>query len=102
MFSLVAIFIVRNDFRDGGIDFGVRFIAGTRIDGAVTIGERNVFVGQASIGTPPQDLKFRGEKTELLIGNDNTFREFVTINRGTAGGGDGATAPLGILVSNSI
>src|SRR6266849_1551467 len=59
----------------------------TRIEGAVTIGERNVFVGQASIGTPPQDLKFRGEKTELVIGNDNTFREFVTINRGTAGGG---------------
>jgi UDP-N-acetylglucosamine acyltransferase len=59
----------------------------TRIDGPVTIGERNVFVGHASVGTPPQDLKFRGEKTELVIGNDNTFREFVTLNRGTAGGG---------------
>jgi UDP-N-acetylglucosamine acyltransferase len=59
----------------------------TRIEGPVTIGERNTFVGQASIGTPPQDLKFRGEKTELIIGNDNTFREFVTLNRGTAGGG---------------
>ncbi|MGZ4778399.1 MAG: acyl-ACP--UDP-N-acetylglucosamine O-acyltransferase [Thermoanaerobaculia bacterium] len=59
----------------------------TRIDGPVTIGERNVFVGHASAGTPPQDLKFRGEKTELVIGNDNTFREFVTLNRGTAGGG---------------
>ena len=58
-----------------------------RIDGAVTIGERNNFVGQCSIGTPPQDLKFRGEKTHLIIGNDNTFREFVTINRGTSGGG---------------
>jgi UDP-N-acetylglucosamine acyltransferase len=59
----------------------------TRIEGPVTLGERNVFVGQASVGTPPQDLKFRGEKTELVIGNDNKFREFVTINRGTAGGG---------------
>lgn len=58
-----------------------------RIDGYVTIGERNNFVGQCSIGTPPQDLKYRGEKTQLVIGNDNTFREFVTINRGTAGGG---------------
>lgn len=58
-----------------------------RIDGPTTIGERNHFVGQASIGTPPQDLKFKGERTELVIGNDNTFREFVTINRGTAGGG---------------
>ena len=58
-----------------------------RIDGPVTIGERNIFVGQASIGTPPQDLKFKGEKTELVIGSNNTFREFVTINRGTTGGG---------------
>jgi len=58
-----------------------------RIDGPTRIGERNVFVGSASIGTPPQDLKFRGEKTELVIGSDNTFREFITINRGTAGGG---------------
>jgi UDP-N-acetylglucosamine acyltransferase len=58
-----------------------------RIDGPATIGERNRFLGQASIGTDPQDLKFRGERTELRIGNDNVFREFVTINRGTIGGG---------------
>jgi UDP-N-acetylglucosamine acyltransferase len=58
-----------------------------RIQGPVRIGERNNFVGQCSIGTPPQDLKFKGEKTELVIGNDNTIREFVTINRGTSGGG---------------
>jgi UDP-N-acetylglucosamine acyltransferase len=58
-----------------------------RIEGPTTIGERNHFIGQASIGTQPQDLKFKGEKTELVIGNDNTFREFVTINRGTLGGG---------------
>lgn len=58
-----------------------------RIEGPTAIGERNRFVGQASIGTEPQDLKFKGEKTELHIGNDNVFREFVTINRGTTGGG---------------
>jgi UDP-N-acetylglucosamine acyltransferase len=58
-----------------------------RIEGPATIGERNRFFGQASIGTEPQDLKFRGERTELRIGNDNVFREFVTINRGTVGGG---------------
>lgn len=58
-----------------------------RIEGPTTIGERNRFIGQASIGTAPQDLKFKGEKTELHIGNDNVFREFVTINRGTTGGG---------------
>jgi UDP-N-acetylglucosamine acyltransferase len=59
----------------------------TRIDGPTRIGERNTFVGQCSIGTPPQDLKFKGERTELVIGNDNVFREFVTISRGTQGGG---------------
>jgi UDP-N-acetylglucosamine acyltransferase len=58
-----------------------------RIEGPTTIGERNRFVGQASLGTDPQDLKFKGEPTELRIGNDNVFREFVTVNRGTVGGG---------------
>lgn len=59
----------------------------TRIEGVVTIGERNHIIGQSSIGTPPQDLKFKGERTELVIANDNTIREFCTLNRGTAGGG---------------
>lgn len=59
----------------------------TRIEGPTRIGARNRFFGQSSIGTEPQDLKFRGEKTELVIGDDNVFREFVTVNRGTQGGG---------------
>jgi len=59
----------------------------TRIEGPVHIGERNTFYGHISVGTPPQDLKYKGEKTELTIGNDNVFREFCTLNRGTAGGG---------------
>lgn len=58
-----------------------------QIQGPTRIGERNRLTGFASIGTPPQDLKFGGERTELVIGNDNTIREFVTINRGTVGGG---------------
>ena len=57
------------------------------IQGPTTIGERNRFTGHASIGSDPQDLKYKGEHTELRIGNDNMIREFVTINRGTAGGG---------------
>lgn len=75
------------------IGAGVTIGAGTqigpflRIEGPATIGERNQFVGQASIGTGPQDLKYKGERTELVIGNDNVFREFITVNRGTAGGG---------------
>ena len=59
----------------------------TRIEGPTEIGERNQFYGHASIGGPPQDLKYKGERTQLVIANDNVFREFVTINRGTTGGG---------------
>jgi UDP-N-acetylglucosamine acyltransferase len=58
-----------------------------RIEGPTQIGERNHFTGHASVGTAPQDIKYKGEKTELRIGNDNLFREFVTVNRGTVGGG---------------
>jgi UDP-N-acetylglucosamine acyltransferase len=63
----------------------------TRIEGSVAIGERNLFYGHISVGGPPQDLKYKGEKTELSIGNDNVFREFCTLNRGTAGGGGHTT-----------
>lgn len=71
------------------VEIGAGTVIGpfTRIEGPTRIGERNQFVGQASVGTQPQDVKFKGERTELLIGNDNVFREFVTVNRGTLGGG---------------
>src|SRR6266498_2155018 len=59
----------------------------TRIEGPTTVGERNQFFGHDSIGGPPQDLKYHGGRTELKIGDDNVFREFVTLNRGTVGGG---------------
>ncbi len=59
----------------------------TRIEGPCAIGERNNFYGHVSAGGPPQDLKYGGEKTAITIGNDNVFREFVTLSRGTAGGG---------------
>lgn len=57
------------------------------IDGFTRIGARCRIFPFASIGLEPQDLKFRGEDTTLVIGDDNTFREFVTIHRGTALGG---------------
>ena len=57
------------------------------IDGVVSIGTDNVIVGQASLGGSPQDLSYRGEDTLLEIGDRNTIREFVTINRGTIKGG---------------
>ena len=69
------------------IGSGTRVGAHSRIEGPATIGDRNDFYGFVSIGGPPQDLKYHGERTSLYIGNDNIFREFVTVNRGTAGGG---------------
>ena len=57
------------------------------LDGRTTIGEDNWITGQASLGGPPQDLSYKGEPTELAIGDRNTIREFVTINRGTVKGG---------------
>ncbi|MBC8405125.1 MAG: acyl-ACP--UDP-N-acetylglucosamine O-acyltransferase [Planctomycetes bacterium] len=56
------------------------------VQGHTTIGERNHFVGQCAIGGMPQDLKYTGEESALVIGNDNVVREFVTINIGTAAG----------------
>ncbi len=61
------------------------------IEGPTRIGRNNHFTGHSSIGTPPQDLKYHGEPTELEIGDNNVVREFVTINRGTVGGGGRTT-----------
>jgi UDP-N-acetylglucosamine acyltransferase len=55
--------------------------------GPARFGRRNVFYPYCAIGADPQDLKYRGERTELEAGDENQFREFVTVNRGTAGGG---------------
>jgi len=57
------------------------------IHGKVTIGEGNRFVSHAAIGGPPQDISYKGEPTEAVIGDNNVFREFVTVNRGTVKGG---------------
>lgn len=57
------------------------------VDGWTEIGEDTEIFPFASIGLIPQDLKFRGEATRLVIGSRNIFREFVTVHRGTQGGG---------------
>jgi UDP-N-acetylglucosamine acyltransferase len=61
------------------------------IDGWTEIGDDTQIYPMASMGLAPQDLKYRGERTKLTVGRKNIFREFVTINRGTLGGG-GQTA----------
>ncbi|MFB1483915.1 acyl-ACP--UDP-N-acetylglucosamine O-acyltransferase [Corallococcus sp. RDP092CA] len=82
--------------------------AGTRIgphvvvEGRTTLGERNHLFQFCSVGAAPQDLKYAGEDTELVIGDENQIREFVTVNLGTVSGG-GATR-LGhrnLLLANS-
>jgi len=57
------------------------------ISGKTIIGKGNKIYPFSSIGNHPQDLKYRNEETDLIIGNDNTIREHVTINPGTVGGG---------------
>ena len=64
-----------------------RIGASAMIDGNTTIGDGTEVFPFASIGLPPQDLKYKGEDTRLVIGAGNIFRECVTIHRGTVGGG---------------
>jgi len=61
--------------------------ASSVVDGWTEIGDETEVFPFSSIGLIPQDLKFRGEETQLIIGRRNIFREFVTIHRGTRGGG---------------
>jgi UDP-N-acetylglucosamine acyltransferase len=70
---------------------GCRVGASAVIDGLTEIGDRTEIFPFASIGLTPQDLKFKGEETRLRIGQGNIFREFVTIHRGTRGGGGETT-----------
>jgi UDP-N-acetylglucosamine acyltransferase len=65
---------------------GVILDSHINIHGWTSIGRRCRFHSHCSVGTDPQDLKYKGEPTRLEIGEDNVFREFVTLNRGTRGG----------------
>ncbi len=65
---------------------GVTLDSHINIDGWTTVGSGSHFYSHCSVGTDPQDLKYKGEPTRLEIGKDNVFREFATLNRGTRGG----------------
>jgi UDP-N-acetylglucosamine acyltransferase len=67
------------------------------VKGHTTLGERNRVFPHAVVGEIPQDLKYRGEPTRLVVGNHNTFRECVTINLGTVQGGGVTTIANGCL-----
>lgn len=66
---------------------GVRVAAHAVIDGRTVIGAATRIFPFASIGQIPQDLKYKGEPSELVVGANNTIREYVTMNPGTTGGG---------------
>jgi len=69
------------------IDDDVIIQSQVNITGHTIIGKDNRIYPMASIGSDPQDLKYKGEKTTLIIGENNTIREHVTINTGTIQGG---------------
>ena len=69
------------------INDDVELISNVHIEGNTTIGRGTKIFPFASIGTAPQDLKYKGEKNSIQIGENNIIREYVTINPGTAGGG---------------
>jgi len=64
-----------------------RLMAHVYLEGKLDIGEENVFYPYSTVGVAPQDLKYKGEPSRTRIGNRNKVREFVTIHRGTEGGG---------------
>jgi UDP-N-acetylglucosamine acyltransferase len=64
-----------------------RLMAHVYLEGPTSIGEDNVFFPYSTVGVAAQDLKYKGERAETRIGDRNRIREFVTIHRGTAGGG---------------
>jgi UDP-N-acetylglucosamine acyltransferase len=69
------------------IDSGTTVGSHVVINGPTKIGKDNTIFQFASIGEKPQDLKFVDEQTELIVGDRNTIREYVTLHRGTPGGG---------------
>jgi len=62
---------------------GTEIKTGSIVTGHTTLGARNQIGPYAVLGTPPQDLGFKGEPTRLVVGDDNVFREYVTINTGS-------------------
>lgn len=68
------------------------------LDGHLTMGRGNRVASFATLGVPPQDLKYRGEPTRVEIGNNNDIREYVNISRGTAGGGGVTRIGSGCLI----
>jgi UDP-N-acetylglucosamine acyltransferase len=72
---------------DVEIGAGTRLMNHVTVQGPTRVGARNVFHPFVSVGGDPQDLSFKGDRVTLEVGDDNVFRECVTLNRGTTKGG---------------
>ncbi len=72
---------------EASIGAGTKLLAHVYVDGPTSIGADNVLYPYSTVGVAPQDLKYHGERAETRIGDRNQIREFVTIHRGTEGGG---------------
>jgi UDP-N-acetylglucosamine acyltransferase len=81
---------------------GTRLVSHAVVDGWTTIGEENLIYPFATLGLAPQDLKYKGERTELTIGNRNQIREYVSIHLGTAQGGGFTRVGDGNLVMGYV
>ena len=64
-----------------------RILGNVFMEGPLSVGEDNIFFPYSTVGVAPQDLKYHGERSATRIGHRNKIREFVTIHRGTEGGG---------------
>ena len=69
------------------IGHGTRLIGHVYVEGPTYVGAENIFYPYSTVGVASQDLKYKGERAETRIGSRNKIREFVTIHRGTEGGG---------------
>jgi UDP-N-acetylglucosamine acyltransferase len=85
---------------DVSIQAGTRIGPHVVIDSNTNIGPECRIFQFASVGAPPQDLKFKGEKTFVTIGRGTTIREFVTIQRGTESGGGSTKVGEGCFIMN--
>src|ERR1019366_216558 len=86
-----------------------RLMANNYLEGPTWVGEDNVFFPYSTTGVASQDLKYQGERAETRIGHRNRIREFVTIHRGTQGGGlvtsigrDAFVGPYSVVIQDVL
>ena len=77
---------------------GCELVSHVVLDGHTTLGSKNRIFSFACVGIAPQDLKYKNEPTQLVVGDNNDIREYVTISRGTVGGGGVTRVGSGNLI----